>query len=119
MDYNISQEIRQPFLISDCLSVGKENAHTATEIAGWKNVSPRDITKAIERERQDGIPICATCNSEHPGYFLAQDAAELAAYLQSFKRRRRNMARTEDALNATLCKYTGQMRMELSRESGE
>ena len=99
--------------VADCLSVGREQAHTASELSEWLGVKDREITKAIERARLQGAPICANCNGDRPGYYLAANADELHEYLQSFKRRRRNIVRTEAALMTTLCAMTGQTRMDL------
>ena len=100
--------IRPACQILDYLSTGRENAHTAREIADWIGGKPREVTRLIERARLDGAPICATCDANRPGYYLAQDAEELAAYLHRFKHRRRTIAKTEAALMATLCTMTGQ-----------
>ena len=99
--------------VTDCLSVGRVHAHTARELSEWLGVKDREITKAIERARLHGAPICANCNGDRPGYYLAANADELHEYLQSFKRRRRNIVRTEAALMTTLCAMTGQTRMDL------
>ena len=107
-DYNHSTTTRPTCQIVDWLSMGQENARTAREIADWIGGKPREVTRLIERARLDGAPICATCDANRPGYYLAQDAEELAAYLHRFKHRRRTIAKTEAALMATLCTMTGQ-----------
>ena len=99
--------------VVDYIFVGREHAHTARELSEWLSVKEREITKAIERARLHGAPICANCNGDRPGYYLAANADELHEYLQSFKRRRRNIVRTEAALMTTFCAMTGQTRMDL------
>lgn len=99
--------------ILDYLSTGRDNARTAREIADWIGCKPREVTRLIERARLDGAPVCATCDANRPGYYLAQDAEELAAYLHRFRHRRRTIAKTEAALMATLCTMTGQQVMDL------
>jgi len=103
--------------IVDYLSTGRQSAHTAAEIADWMGIRPRDVTRQIERARLQGKPICATCATDRPGYYLAATADELQAYLHSFRRRRRNMVKTEDALATTLCQLTGQQRMDLGGDA--
>ena len=98
--------------VLDSLFVGREHAHTARELSEWLGVREREITRAIERARLQGAPICAN-NGERPGYYLAADADELHQYLKAFKRRRRNIVRTEAALLTTFCAMTGQQRMDL------
>lgn len=118
-DYNSLHEIRQDGFVANLLSVGSENAHTAQELATWRNCKPRDVTKAVERERQHGAAICATCDPENPGYYLAKDTEDLCRYLQSLKRRRRNVAKTEAALVATYCRMTGQQQLDLGATGGD
>ena len=103
--------------IVDYLSTGRQSAHTAAEIADWMGIRPRDVTRMVERARLQGTPICATCATDRPGYYLAATADELQAYLHSFRRRRRNMVKTEDALATTLCQLTGQQRMDLGGDA--
>lgn len=98
--------------ILDYLSTGRQSAHTAAEIAEWMGNRPRDVTRMVERARLKGAPVCATCANDRPGYYLAESADELQAYLHSFRRRRRNMVKTEDALMNTLCNMTGQQRFD-------
>lgn len=103
--------------ILDYLSTGRQSAHTAAEIAEWMGNRPRDITRMVERARLQGAPVCATCANDRPGYYLAENADELQAYLHSFRRRRRNMLKTEDALMNTLCNLTGQQRFDFGGDA--
>lgn len=103
--------------VLDFLSTGRQSAHTAAEIAEWMGNRPRDVTRMVERARLQGAPICATCANDRPGYYLAENAAELQAYLHSFRRRRRNMSKTEDALTTTLCHLTGQQRFDFGGDA--
>ena len=102
--------------ILDYLSTGRQSAHTAAEIAEWMGIRQRDVTRMVERARLQGMPICAS-STDRPGYYLAATADELQAYLHSFRRRRRNMVKTEDALATTLCQLTGQQRMDLGGDA--
>ena len=90
--------------ISDFLQEGAENALTArelTQLLGIKN--QREITRAIERERLAGAPICASCETGGQGYFLAADEAEMERFVYSLARRVANVSGTlaacEDTLN--------------------
>ena len=95
--------------ITTLIGCGQENAITAKHLAlvlGKK--SARDVTRIIERERADGIPICA-CNN---GYYLADTPDELSFYISKFDRRQRSMATTRRGLEDALVEMTGQTRME-------
>ena len=87
--------------VSDLLHEGRQNAITARELAAVFDCDSRDITRAIERERQDGAPICAT-GAAPAGYYLPKDAAELREYCRRLKNRRQSIARTWNALCKTL-----------------
>ena len=90
--------------ISDFLQEGAENALTArelTQLLGIKN--RREITKAIERERLAGAPICASSETGRQGYYLASSTDEMEHFVHSLTRRVANVSGTlaacEDTLN--------------------
>lgn len=87
--------------VSDLLHEGRQNAITARELAGFFDCDNREITKAIERERRDGAPICAS-GSDPRGYYLAADATEMQDYCRRLKNRRQEIAKTWTALCKTL-----------------
>ena len=94
--------------VSDILPHGAANAvdgQTLAAALGFK--SGRELSKRIERERRDGQPICAAVSGEHKGYFIG-DAEELRLYLRSLDRRLREVRRTRDTCNETLCRLSGQ-----------
>lgn len=98
--------------ISDVLCVGCENALTGEFLAGLFDCNLRGVSQAIERERRDGVPICASCDPARPGYYLAADPAELALYLASLDRRLRNISATRRRLHDTLVEMMGQTEIE-------
>lgn len=85
-------------MITDYLFTGKENARTGKELATLLHCDPRDIGKAIERARRQGAPICASCDPEQPGYYLAADAEDLQRYCNSLSRRINEICTTHAAL---------------------
>ena len=100
-------------MIHELLRYGKENAirgKALAEVLGLPDI--RAITQIVERERRDGISICATTNSQNPGYFLPKSPEEMAAYIKSLNRRLRNVRRTMISCEDTLCRMTGQERLE-------
>lgn len=105
-------------LISSILS-GVENPMTAQEIMAALDVpDPRLITKAIERERRAGVPICASNDSKRPGYYLADSPSELESYTRSLRHRVKAVSRTLAALEATHDTWTGQARLDLDDLEG-
>ena len=94
------------------LGHGKENAVPGHELAALLGLGDlRELTRIVERERAAGIPVCATCDSQQPGYYLACEPSELAAYIKSLDRRLYNVRRTRDRLADTLEEMTGQRRL--------
>lgn len=91
-------------MIAELLSTGAENARTGKELASVMGCDIRDITAAIERERREGQPICAA-TGEHPGYYLASDAAELENYCGRLHHRAAELYKTRAALLNVLKQY--------------
>lgn len=102
--------------VSDVLCMGADNAMTGEVLASLFDCNPREVSQAIERERRDGVPICASCDPARPGYFLASDPGELALYLASLDRRLRNIAVTRRHLHDTLTRMAGQMEIDWGEE---
>lgn len=101
--------------VASVLSYGRENAITGHEIMQMLALKDgREVSALVERERQRGFPICATCNSERPGYYLPETPEELQAYNRSLRRRIKNVTATLDAMELTLDNWTGQMMLDLS-----
>lgn len=107
LDFTTSAPQRQR--IFPLLGHGKSSAVPGKELAGLLGLDDlRELTKLVERERASGIPICATCDSQQPGYFLSSGPGELAAYIKSLDRRLHNVRKTRDRLADTLESMTGQ-----------
>lgn len=85
-------------MIKEYLSIGKENARTAKELAKLLHCDVRDISQGIETERRNGAPICASCDPEQPGYYLADTAEELQAYCGRLHKRAGEIHKTRRAL---------------------
>ena len=82
--------------ISDYLSEGRENARTGKELCSMLNITARDLTVAIERERRAGHPICASTGLK-PGYYLAADRQEMEVYCRSLWKRAGEIFKTRRA----------------------
>lgn len=85
--------------IKDYLGHGIENAITARQlqyITPWKGA--RQVTHQIEIERRAGAPICASCEGEYRGYYLAETKDDLLRYCEALERREIEIAKTRKAL---------------------
>ena len=84
------------FRIYDLLHEGAENPTTARDLAALLGVKSRDVTRAIEKERAAGYPICASTGI-NPGYYIPTDRETMEAYCLRLWQRERNIARTRRA----------------------
>lgn len=73
--------------ISDYLHKGADHPQTAKELCRLLHLEKRELTAAIERERRKGSPICASCNGNNPGYYLAGNKQEMQEYCNSLQHR--------------------------------
>lgn len=85
-------------MITDYLFTGRENARTGKELAKLLHCNPREISEGVERARRQGYPICASCDPEQPGYYLAANAEDLAQYCRSLNNRAIEIHKTRRAL---------------------
>lgn len=88
--------------ISEMLAEGKENAVTAKHLSDVLGKPVRTITAMIEAERKQGVPICASCDTDNAGYYLPIDDRELREYVSSFDRRITEMTETRNAVASSL-----------------
>lgn len=83
--------------IADLLHHGGNNATPCRDLVTLTGWTSREVTRAIQRERAAGMPICAS----GAGYFLPANDAELDAYLRSLSHRLREVQKTQRAIAAT------------------
>ena len=88
-------------MIFEMLSEGANNAITGKAICEALNISPRDLTEAIERERRQGKPIAASTGSS-PGYFIAANKMEMQQYCDSLLHRAWEIRKTHRACKQTI-----------------
>ena len=105
---NTGRERVQAGILGRVLPHGKGHAIPGRELIKLLKLKDlRDLTQLVEQERRDGFPICASTDSSAPGYYLADDPAELQQYIHSLDRRLHNMGQTRKHLVATLKDLTG------------
>lgn len=96
-------------VITALLPVGKAEPITAEKLAKAIGVSdPRYITHEISKLRHNGVPICASCDPKHPGYYLPENLAELERYLRSLDHRQRELTQLCVALRRVYDQMSGQ-----------
>ncbi len=83
-------------MIAEILTEGAANARTGKELCNLLNITVRDLTQAVERERREGHPICASTGSK-PGYFLAANREEMQLYCNSLYKRAGEIHKTRRA----------------------
>lgn len=100
-------------MVYECLSKGKKNAIPGKDLVVILKLNDlRELTQIIERERKDGLPICASTDTNSRGYYLADGPDELWEYIKSLGRRLQNIGITRKHLEDTLDRMTGQGKAE-------
>lgn len=89
-------------MVAELLGTGAASAKTGKQLAAMLNTDIREITAAVEKERREGQPICATTNSNKPGYYLAASIEELEEYCGALQHRAAQLYKTRRALLKTL-----------------
>ena len=88
-------------MIHEYLLEGAENARTGRELCKILNITARDLTAAIARERRAGHPICAA-TGKIPGYYLAGTQQEMQDYCGRLRHRAGEIFATRRACLATI-----------------
>ena len=98
--------------ISSVLAAFREPV-TAAELAAALGVrDQRAISRMVQWERQHGAPICASCDPEKPGFYLARNPGELDRYLKSLDHRIGEISDTYTAMARMRDEWRGQLRIE-------
>lgn len=95
--HRITNREREQWLILDFIPEGAGHALTANELSRIMGADRRAVTKAIQRERLHGVPICASCGYPK-GYYLASTPAELREFVRRMNNRAGEMQTTITAL---------------------
>lgn len=91
-------------MVFELLSVGKAAALTASELSQIVGLTPREVTRQIERERQGGKIICA----DNDGYYKPASPSDAALYLYRRNLRTKTIARGTQAMQGALDAWVGQ-----------
>jgi hypothetical protein len=96
-------------MISDFLNYGKKNVVSSqrlADLAGCKSV--RDLQELIAAERSQGAVILSTCR-DGGGYFLPENAAEVAEFVATLTSRARNTLIALESARAYLKDQEGEV----------
>lgn len=93
--------------IVDFIPHGAQNAITGAELCKLMGCELREVTRAIQRARLHGAPICASGG----GYYLTDDPGELERYIKSLDHRTCEMTATREALAVTMDGLSRQLRI--------
>lgn len=63
------------------IPVGRTNALPMRDLAAQLNVTSREVRALVQRERENGAPICS--DFENGGYYMPNDTAEAQRYYRT------------------------------------
>ncbi len=87
-------------MVKELLNSGKENAIRSRDLcAQLGGIEQRVLTAAVERERRDGAPICASYGPR-PGFYLAESKGDMLEYCRVLEHREKEIAKTRRACQA-------------------
>lgn len=89
-------------MIFEMLDTGEQNARTAKELARIIGTDRRSISLLVESERRAGKPICASCDSKTPGYYIPATREEMERYCRRLQHRAGEIFKTRAACIETL-----------------
>ena len=89
-------------MIFEMLDTGEQNARTARELAMILKLDRRKVSSLVERERREGKPICATCDSKTPGYYIPANREDMERYCRRLHHRAGEIYKTRAACLETL-----------------
>lgn len=71
--------------ISDFIPIGRVNAVSMKKLSKQRGVDPRALCLLVQREREQGAPICS--DWERGGYFMPANKSEALVYYRQQKHR--------------------------------
>ncbi len=95
-------------MIHEYLHKGAENAQSTSELCALLGMEPRELRTAIERERRNHVPICATTRGKRRGYYIAANKEEMRRYCSSLFRRAGEIHKTRRACMETIDSLPGE-----------
>ena len=88
-------------MIQEVLPVGEDSAISAETICTMLGIDKRHLRRESQKERLKGAPICASCDGDAGGYYLAANWNEMDHYYRRVARRADVIAEVSDALKHT------------------
>ncbi len=69
------------FDIVNFIPDGFENAVSQKRLAAATNMSQREVRLAVDNARNQGTPICSSCDAEYGGYYMPVNKYEAQMYI--------------------------------------
>ena len=88
-------------MVHELLAEGRANARTSRELCKVLNITPRELTRAVQKERREEQPICATATGSG-GYYLAETKEEMQRFCNALLHRAGEIHKTRRACIATI-----------------
>lgn len=88
-------------MIYELLAKGRDNARTSKELCKVLNITPRELTRAVQQERRAGQPICAATGTKK-GYYLAESKEEMQRFCTALLHRAGEIHKTRRACIKTI-----------------
>ncbi len=95
-------------MIHEYLHKGAGNAQSTGELCALLGMEPRELRKAVEKERREHIPICATTRGKRRGYYLAANKEEMRRYCSSLLHRAGEIHKTRRSCMAAMDSLPGE-----------
>ena len=84
-------------MIYEMLAEGEQNARSAKDLAKLLHCDRRAISLMVEAERRQGKPICASCDSKTPGYYIPATRDDMDRYCSRLQHRAGEIFKTRAA----------------------
>lgn len=97
--------------VLDLISIGRDNAQTAAELARVSGLSRREVMAQIQAARLRGEHICSS-PGRPAGFWIAETPGEFERNIQELSRRTGEQRQTIDAMEQSLARWIEQDRME-------
>lgn len=97
--------------VLELISIGRDNAQTARELARVTGLSRREVMAQIQAARLRGERICSSPGNP-AGFWIAENPAEYERAIKELSKRAGEQRQTIDAMEQSLARWIAQDRME-------
>lgn len=97
--------------VLELISIGRDNAQTARELARVTGLSRREVMAQIQAARLRGERICSSPGNP-AGFWIAENPAEYERAIKELSKRAGEQRQTIEAMEQSLARWIAQDRME-------